>query len=56
VSHINPILYMVNAFRYGFLGVSDINIGLSYAIIIGFIVTLYSYAIYLLRMGYGIRR
>jgi ABC-2 type transport system permease protein len=55
VSHINPILYMVNAFRYGFLGVSDINIGLSYAIIIGFIVTLYSYAIYLLRVGYGIR-
>jgi ABC-2 type transport system permease protein len=56
VSHINPILYMVNAFRYGFLGVSDINIGLSYAIIVGFIVALYSYAIYLLRVGYGIRR
>ena len=56
VSHINPILYMVNAFRYGFLGVSDINIGLSYIIIIGFIVALYSCAIYLLRVGYGIRR
>ena len=56
VSHINPILYMVNAFRYGFLGVSDINIGLSYAIIIGFIAALYSCAIYLLRVGYGIRR
>lgn len=56
VSRINPILYMVNAFRYGFLGVSDIDIGLSYAIIVGFTVALYSYALYLLRVGRGIRR
>jgi ABC-2 type transport system permease protein len=56
VSLINPILYMVNSFRYGFLGVSDISLWISYAIIIGFIVALYSYAIYLLRIGYGIRR
>ena len=56
VSHINPILYMVNAFRYGFLGISDINISLSYVIIIGFVLTLYGYALYLLRIGHGIRR
>jgi ABC-2 type transport system permease protein len=56
VSRVNPILYMVNTFRYGFLGISDLSIGLSYAIIIGFIVGLYSYAVYLLRVGYGIRR
>jgi ABC-2 type transport system permease protein len=56
VSRANPILYMVNAFRFGFLGVSDISIGLSYTIIVGFIAALYSYAIYLLRVGYGIRR
>ena len=56
VSRVNPILYMVNTFRYGFLGISDLSIGLSYAIIIGFIVALYSYAVYLLRVGYGIRR
>ena len=56
VSRINPILYMVNTFRYGFLGVSDINIGLSYTIIIGFIIALYSCAMYLLHIGYGIRR
>lgn len=56
VSRINPILYMVNTFRYGFLGTSDISIGLSYAIILGFIVALYSYALYLLRIGYGIRK
>jgi len=56
VSRANPILYMVNTFRYGFLGISDLSLGLSYTIIIGFIVTLYSCTIYLLRTGYGIRR
>jgi len=56
VSRVNPILYMVNTFRYGFLGISDLSIGLSYTIITGFIIALYSYAIYLLRIGYGIRR
>ncbi len=56
VSRLNPILYMVNAFRYGFLGVSDIGLGPSYAIISIFIVGLYGYAMYLLNTGYGIRR
>jgi ABC-2 type transport system permease protein len=56
ISRINPILYMVNTFRYGFLGISDISIGVSYAIILGFILILYSYALYLLRTGYGIRK
>jgi len=56
VSRINPILYMVNTFRYGFLGVSDISIGVSYAIIVGFVVALYAFALHLLRTGYGIRK
>jgi ABC-2 type transport system permease protein len=51
----NPILYMVNAFRYGFLGVSDINLITSYTIIIGFIIALYVFSLYLLRKGHGIR-
>jgi ABC-2 type transport system permease protein len=51
----NPILYMVNAFRYGFLGVSDISLALSYAISIGFIVILYAFSLHLLRKGHGIR-
>jgi ABC-2 type transport system permease protein len=55
VSLINPILYMINAFRYGFLGISDIPLGSSYAISLGFIVLLYSFSIYLLRKGHGIR-
>jgi ABC-2 type transport system permease protein len=56
VSRANPILYMVSTFRYGFLGSSDISLGLSYAIIVGFVAALYSGAIYLLHVGYGIRR
>ncbi|WP_207063782.1 ABC transporter permease [Motiliproteus sp. SC1-56] len=55
VSLINPILYMVNTFRYGILGVSDINVGFAFGIILLFIVGLYTYALYLLRIGKGIR-
>jgi ABC-2 type transport system permease protein len=53
VSRVNPILYMVNGFRYGFLGVSDISLYASYAIITAFIIGLFG--LYLLNRGYGIR-
>ena len=53
-SLVNPILYMVNAFRYGFLGISDISLVTSYAISIGFIIVLYLFSLYLLRTGHGI--
>ncbi len=56
ISHINPILYMINAFRYGFLGISDINLDVSFAIIIGFIVLLFVINLKLLNIGFGIRR
>jgi ABC-2 type transport system permease protein len=55
VSLANPILYMINAFRYGFLGISDISLVTSYTISIGFIVALYLFSLYLLRTGRGIR-
>ncbi len=55
VSQVNPILYMVNTFRYGILGVSDIDLGVAYTIIVGFIVLLYTYSLHLLRTGKGIR-
>jgi ABC-2 type transport system permease protein len=55
VSLANPILYMVNAFRYGILGTSDIGIGLAYGIIFLFIAGLYTLAWSLLQSGYGIR-
>src|SRR6185437_9374401 len=38
VSLFNPILYMVNAFRWGFLGVSDISIGTCFAVLVGFMI------------------
>ncbi len=55
VSLANPILYMINAFRYGLLGVSDIGLGLSYTITLGFVAGLAAFALYLLRIGYGLR-
>jgi len=51
----NPILYMVNAFRYGMLGVSDISMPIAYAVIVGFIVVLYSFSLWLLKRGVGLR-
>jgi len=55
VSKFNPILYMVNTFRYGILGVSDINVAFAYSMIIGFIVVLFSFSLHLLNIGQGIR-
>ena len=55
ISHANPILYMVNAFRYGFLGVSDVNVGLAYAIMLAAVVVLYSSCVVLLSKGVGTR-
>jgi ABC-2 type transport system permease protein len=54
-SRLNPILYMVNAFRYGMLGVSDINIGTAYAIILLFTVGLFGTCMFLVQRGIGIR-
>jgi ABC-2 type transport system permease protein len=55
LSRANPILYMVNAFRYGFLGISDISLMTSYVIIIAFIITLFLFGLHLLTKGHGIR-
>ena len=55
VSMANPILYMVNAFRYGILGVSDISISVAYVMLLGFVIILFSACLYLLNRGIGIR-
>jgi ABC-2 type transport system permease protein len=55
VSQFNPIIYMVNAFRYGFLGVSDVDITTAFAVIIGFISALFALAYRLIDKGVGIR-
>jgi len=54
-SLLNPILYMVNAFRYGFLGVTDISLWVSYSIIIAFIAALYWFSMHLLNTSAGLR-
>lgn len=55
VSSLNPIFYMVNTFRYGILGSSDVNIYWAFLILGVFIVVLYSTCLYMLRKGTGIR-
>ena len=51
----NPILYMVNAFRYGLIGVTDVDIQLAFIITGGFIATLTLLSLYLLHNGIGIK-
>jgi ABC-2 type transport system permease protein len=55
VSHSNPILYMVSAFRYGFLGVSDVHIGIAYAIMVGAAAVLFAACLWLMNKGVGMR-
>lgn len=55
LSLLNPVLYMVNGFRYGILGASDISLGVSYAVILGFILLLGGVSLYLLHKGIGTR-
>ncbi len=55
ISLANPILYMVNAFRYGILGKSDIDIGTAYAILFFFTALLFTVCLQLMRRGVGIR-
>ncbi len=51
----NPILYMVNAFRYGVLGQSDIPIGTAYALVLFFVALLFTACLVLMNRGIGIR-
>jgi ABC-2 type transport system permease protein len=52
----NPILYMVNSFRYGFRGSSDIELSTALGIILYFVVVLFAFSLALLRRGTGIRQ
>lgn len=55
VSHFNPISYMINAFRFGFLGIADVSITSSFIVIGLFIFALYMLVAILLKKGVGIR-
>ncbi|MCK3658995.1 ABC transporter permease [Pasteurellaceae bacterium Pebbles2] len=55
VSKLNPIVYMINGFRYGFLGISDVPLVYTFAVLMLFIFALYSFAYYLISRGIGLR-
>jgi ABC-2 type transport system permease protein len=55
VSRGNPILYMLNAFRYGFLGISDVSVPIAFAIMIGLAAILFGTAMTLMYRGVGMR-
>ena len=54
-THANPIFYMVNAFRYGLLGISDVPLWVAYALMLGFVAVLSALALWLLKRGVGLR-
>ncbi len=56
LSQANPILHMVNAFRHGVLGVSDVNVGFALTMIVLFIVVLWTYSLRLLKSGKRLRQ
>jgi ABC-2 type transport system permease protein len=55
VSHLNPFFYMIDGFRYGFFGVSDVSPWLSFAIVSSALLAVSAVAVHLLRIGYKIR-
>ncbi|MBV8741164.1 MAG: ABC transporter permease, partial [Sinobacteraceae bacterium] len=55
LSYINPIFYMVNAFRFGFLGVSDVAVGTAFTLMIGATAVLFAAAVLMLGRGIGTR-
>ena len=55
VSLANPILYMINSFRLGILGITDVSLTTSILVMVGFFVILFSMCLYLLNKGIGIR-
>src|SRR5690554_6982920 len=56
VSLLNPILHLVNTFRYGVLGVSDINIMVALSKLVVFVVLLTLWSLWLLNKGTGLRK
>jgi ABC-2 type transport system permease protein len=55
LSYVNPILHMVNAFRYGFLGVSDVNVWLAFALMALAAGILFCILLWLMSRGTGLR-
>ena len=56
ISMLNPILYMVNAFRYGILGITDIDLIEAYTLLLSLIAVMSAYCLWLLKKGTGLRQ
>jgi len=56
VTHLNPIFYIINGFRYGFLGFSDVSLGASFGVLAAIIAVLGAISLYLLRTGLGLKQ
>lgn len=55
VAHANPILYMIDGFRYGVHGTSDIAVGISLSVLVGFCVMFFLILWYMFSKGQGVR-
>jgi len=55
LSRANPVLYMVNAFRYGFLGQSDVSVGVAFTVMLLATAVLYALCVWLMNRGTGLR-
>ena len=55
ISHFNPIFYMINAFRYGVLGVSDVSITFSLSLLVTLTIAMFAFSLRLLYSGKGLR-
>ena len=56
VSRLNPLVYVVNGFRYGVLGVSDVNVGFAFSMLALFTVVAFFYCLHLLNTGKRLRQ
>ena len=56
LSLVNPILYMVNAFRYGFLGISDVPLATCFYVMGGSAAVMFVWTLWLFRRGIGVKR
>ncbi|WP_392551977.1 ABC transporter permease [Orbus wheelerorum] len=55
VSKLNPIVYMINGFRYGFLGISDVSLTVTFTMLVLFVVVMYAIAWKIIESGKGLR-
>ena len=55
VSKLNPIVYMISGFRYGFLGINDVPLAFTMAVLVAFIAVFYLLSWYLIERGRGLR-